>query len=294
MHGPPPAPYTGRWRTFAKWAAGVLTVVSLLLSIMVVVFSWSSIWILTFWFLLLLFLFHCIFFWCTGITARQIKLIDYPYLLIGGFSILLAFADSNKERDTHLRELDQIAVPATVNDLQSLISNSRAMFCNGVTDYKPVNYCKWTHQISEFLQKDFTLNELKNEITDRRDSLSVTILGDQRNLISYYFSSWENFKRLIYMVSPFHVVSLIKNWQAEPITVQPAVNLTYTLIIGSLQKLEKPFAQPAQGPGTPEVSVTLGSIAIGLGKVLVWPFFLAIAAALRITKVTADVSGWAV
>jgi hypothetical protein len=280
--------HTGRDRQFAAAASAILGVIFLcLLGIFITILRWDLLWILTLWFLLLLALSHLVFFWRTSTTARQVKLIDYPYLLIGAFSIWLAVASGQKERAIYVKELDEMTAPATVNGLRSLLNSSREKFCEASTDYKPENYCEWTLGVSHFLSEPFTLSQLQQAINDTENTVPTYIIRDQGHLLGFYFTSLSGLEHLTHIVNlnPFGWVSLLQNWDNEPITIQPVANLTYAAIITS---------EPSRTPGTSEVSVTtLGSIAIGLGKVVLWPFVLAIAVALRITKVTADVTGWA-
>jgi hypothetical protein len=85
--------YAGPMRRNATIVAGGTTLVSAaLLVLSVYIFMWDLIWELVLWFSFFLSLFHLIFFWIKSITPRMVKMIDYPYLLIGGFSVLLAVA----------------------------------------------------------------------------------------------------------------------------------------------------------------------------------------------------------
>jgi len=290
--------HTGRDRQFAAAASAILGVIFLcLLGISITILRWDLVWILTLWFLLLLALSHLVFFWRTSTTARQVKLIDYPYLLIGAFSIWLAVASGQKERAIYVKELDEMTAPATLNGLRSLLNSSREKFCEASTDYKPENYCEWTLGVSHFLSEPFTLSQLQQAINDTENTVPTYIIRDQGHLLGFYFTSLsglEHLTHIVNLINPFGWVSLLQNWDNEPITIQPVANLTYAAIIRSMRKIERQASEPSRTPGTSEVSVTtLGSIAIGLGKVVLWPFVLAIAVALRITKVTADVTGWA-
>jgi hypothetical protein len=140
----------------------------------------------------------------------------------------------------------------------------------------------------------YTVAQLKDEIADRVQMVAPSIIRDQGNMVWYYLTTPRELIRLLLIADPINVINIIADWDKEPVTAQPTAIITYSLIIRSMKKIEKQVTGASQGQGMAEISVSsLGSIAIGLGKALVWPFFLAIAAALRITKVTADVTSWA-
>jgi hypothetical protein len=290
--------YTGGHRQFAAIVSAFVGIISLcLLVISIFVYRWDLVWILALWFLFLFSLCHLVFFWRKSTTPREVKLIDYPYLLIGAFSIWLAVANGQKEREIYVREFDEMASPSTVEGLQSLLKSSQDKFCNYSTDYKPENYCEWVFGVSNFFAEPFTFLQLRYKIDDMENAIPSSIIRDQGHMIVFYFTSLNGGKHLLHLVKlidPLGWFSFFGNWDTEPITIQPIANLTYTAIIRSMQKIEKQAGEPSATPDASQASVTtLGSIALGLGKVVLWPFVLAVAVALRITKVTADVTGWA-
>jgi hypothetical protein len=153
-HMPDPVAFTTE-RRIAVLAAGFGMLISLVL-FGISLFRWSISSELGLWFLFLLCLFHFIFFYRTSTTKRQVKAIDYPYLVIGGLAIYLAFADSERTRTQYISTLDEITAPSTTAGLQSFIHSAMDRFCfvNGL--YVPANFCHWSNQIAQFLSHEYS------------------------------------------------------------------------------------------------------------------------------------------
>ena len=287
-------------RRLATIVAGVLTILSLVL-LGISIFGWPLSYDLALWFVSLLCFFHLIFFFRTSTTQRQVKLIDYPYLLIGAIAVFIAFSESDKDRKRYLSTFDEITAPSTTEGLQIFVRRALERFCINKDGYVPQNFCQWNNQISQFLSSGFNHEELAQQISKKQKAIIMSSINDQKDVLLYYFSSPKRFFRLVMIpihgrlefLNPFELVNRLNN---EPLTIQTSTSLVYPLIIRSMQKIyEKPVAQQAQSASLPEPFdiAALEQVGIGLGKTLVWPFVLAIALALRLTKVTADVLGWA-
>lgn len=278
-----------RKRYIAAIVAGIGALI-LLPVLLLSIFRWSIDFDLFLWFLFLLFVFHFIFFFCVEITQTLVKSIDYPYLLIGAFAIFLAFAGGEEERHRYISALNEIRAPSTKVGLQWLIQGARDTFCSYKGNYVPQNFCSWTDPITQFFSQEYTPERLKQQIVEAQRSAVQSQVNDLQNMAIFLIV---NFAQAFLMGHNFpqSIVDLSK-----PTTIFATANATYPLIIASMGKIyDGSSAKPTNTEGVPEFYsiAALERVTVGLGKVLVWPFILAIALALRLTKVTADVLGWA-
>jgi uncharacterized Zn-finger protein len=261
------------------------------------------------WFLFLLSIFHfTFFFFLTSITQRHVKMIDYPYLLIGAFGILLAFMGSQEDRAKNAKALGEILAPSTAAGLQHYIHDTREQFCLEQDDYVPKNFCQWTNHIVQFFNNKYTPEELDQEIVDAERSARISVRSDDIDILDYYRTekglahlakralSSVRKSLSIYSHPQIAIQELTAIMKTEPVFLGSEIAVDGALIITSMRKIrDRLLGKTTEAMSSTDQSDVrpLEPVLIGLGKELVWPFVLAIALALRLTKVTADVLGWA-
>ena len=294
-----------RDRRFATYFAGVATIYTLFeLALSVKAVSYVS--ILIWFFLFFLSLFHFVVLYDTSITQKQVKMIDYLYLLAAGFAIFLAFVDAQRDREKYLNALDEFSAPSTTKDLQTLLQAAEDWFCVDQDGYTPQNFCQLSSQNAAFLAANPTEEQLTKRIDDMRILKDRSFIDDGKLMVNYYCCTQSGRLHLIkksffgiiegvqvallrLLIHPVQSLDVISK---EPVSIPIETELFDELVISSMEKISK--NQPDKSP---EFEITLRGLdlatligaTVGLGKVLIWPFALAIALALRLTKVTADV-----
>lgn len=253
--------------------------------------EWTFTTILLSWFTFLICIFHFIFFYCTSIDNYHVKLVDYPYLLIVAFGIFLAALASSQERYVYTSAIDEIAAPSTPAGLKSFIDAAANQLCAERGEYVPRHFCEWSTRVVKFLNNGYTNEQLSSYILGIEKTRDEQFLYDYIDMLIFYASNPTSATEMFYLSMWPLSRSFSSRIGKQPIIVHGESVGAYFLIIRSMQKIY----ENRSNTQLQKISTTadLESFAIGFGKVVVWPFVLAIALALRITKVTADVLGWA-
>jgi hypothetical protein len=106
--------------------------------------------------------FHWLFFWWRGITDRYVRMIDYPYLLVGLCAAFLFAYQQQKDRALAFARYDDWMIPATKTDL--LAELDRWAVDHYCRDKSGDRSCQWFDQVRKFLAAEFTEQELAAQI----------------------------------------------------------------------------------------------------------------------------------
>ncbi len=165
-----------RRRRRAAIFAGVASVICFVMLTAALLLSWSSLIATVLLFLFLLALFHFVYFWFDSITQRTVKMIDYPYLLIGALGVFLAFGDAARDREQLYSDLGALVIPSTATDLKAYVAEELDSFCS--EGFQPPFFCQISREILSFLNLPFMQEELKKKVVEIQNELSEHAWSD--------------------------------------------------------------------------------------------------------------------
>jgi hypothetical protein len=303
-----------KWRgPFRTWAGRVTS-----LAFLALVASWfwypGYMVVLFLWFVFCLGAFHCLYLFSSDVTAFQIRLIDYPYVGLGAFGAFFAFQGQH-DRDLSLARfavarqqvaasIDDVLNPApqTLDGLKDYLSRSKKGYCDSGSDTEKLlarPYCAMIAFLDPFLQQDHapavwasvlaTLHKYSDDkglSGPKSDALFITPLTPPQQGYQPYNPSnpMSSFQTPIAQPPPPFAADLAYLRQ---------ISVSAKTVLKSLDHVAPPLPPqpeaPAAKPPEPGVIDLIGNLL----RYVLWPFVLAVSLALRLTKVTADVTGWA-
>ena len=280
------------WLTRPQWSIASFVCMLISLAALAYLYVWESfIWTLIFFFLTMICGFHWLFFRYDSLTQTHIRMIDYPYLMAGALGLLLVALQGQKDRDDFYRTLDDMVAPTTTRGLKTFVEDSISRLCENRPGWDTYDaYCNWVKGVEVFLSVEPTQPQLDEEIR-KSDALGE---------IEHWPNTWANFDdHFPLAMSGGPTMRDLDRPQAptledirEKISVlhKAQAHSDAALMLRSLKKIRDTKASPGSSPQADQ-TVDLKSKFI---RFVAWPFILAFAVALRLTKVTADVSDWAV
>jgi hypothetical protein len=143
-------------------------------------------------------------------------------------------------------------------------------------------------ELELFLGSDYSLEQLTEKMRAGRD------LADRENWGTYSAAVAHAASRPRRLVPRTGEIIVYPEAMEKQLAREAHVyesGVTARLTIRSMEKVAAglgPKAVAARDPGVPDPSF----VAWGIAQVIVWPFFLSLALALRLAKATADISGW--
>jgi len=274
----------GRVQNVALWTAAITFPLFFVASFLL---GFTSILVL--WFLFWLGLFHWILCRWLSITQTAVRLIDYPYLVTAALGVFLIAAESHQHREKYTGQLDDIRAPPTRAGLKAHVAANIKEYCEfELKALIPESYCQWMRNLQQFVATDYSVAELRERIQQSRELADANDWGTFLAAVKYGTSR------------PRRTVPGSK----EPIFYSPEQEIGFAqeghvyaggvrarLTIRSMEKVAaglEPKAAPFEEPVPPDPA----DVAWGIAHVIFWPFFLSLALALRLTKTTAEVSGW--
>lgn len=199
-------------------------------------------------------------------------------------------AERQSDRMKYLHELDDLRAPATKNGLEQHVATNIEYYCKPKNEaLLPKKYCQWMERVGQFLKTDYTAEQLANLAKESRALADAEGWGTYLAALRYSLS-------LPRRVDPQTKLPII-----YPAEVETQIELNRIIVESggsarlTIRSMEK-VAASMTGPSASRentVGPDADAVGWGIGYVIIWPFLLALALALRITKVTADVSGWA-
>lgn len=242
---------------------------------------------LFFWFVFWLAAFH----WIVGrrvFSQNQLRMIDYPYLSMAAIGLFLLAADEQTDRDEYTREYREITSPSTLSGLRRYVDGSSQLFCSDTNSnsYVP-EFCRWAADLRVFLSQDIKVNQLRAKLSESKELLDHADWGGW----------WEWLEQSLLAISlvpskPGEVKIVPPNVDIEIVRLQArrAARAEALTIVNSMERIIEAGDTP---PAVSTMAPPRHGLPYGVGKTIIWPFVLAVAVALRITRVTAEVSGWA-
>jgi len=279
------------WKSVVSWSAGCLSVVGIIC------------WIIFYYRAEYLALFLALFLSVLGVmhlllvngklTVHSVRVMDGLYVLTGCIAAGLA-AYSSHDRDPYLDAAARWTLAVRIafsrvepdpNKLADFIQNERAFFCDPAkmeSDKGKIIYtkdfCDWTEQLAQNLRKlpsDPDLLVLTNDTaTDvRRNGWQSQLSCDPPRKIT----------------EPSALPELEPPIMAET-RMYLCIQASFTShILSTLDLMTDIRAmQRPRPPPSPETT------SFGLLRTVLWPLLLALAFALRLTKATSDITGWAI
>lgn len=283
----PPLLTRGQWRRIAGWTA-IVTFVSFVGGFYFLSFGFD----LFFWFVFWLAFFHWVLCGWLGITETQVRLIDYPYLVAAATGIFLLAVESQAPRDEILRQYDDFRAPPTKLGLQAHVADRIQQYCvSTIPEIVPRKYCQWMMGLREFLASDFSAEDLRHRIADSQK------LADSEEWGRYLTWTYTRVCIPPRRTQPGSNRPIYYPPESEKVfaanSEQCASGFSARLTIHSMEKVLDSMSVKAVPVQKETPTPSAWSIFINLFHQILWPFALALALALRLTKVTADVTGWA-
>ncbi len=258
-----------RWASVAGYAA-ILSFLFLLVAILV----FQYIWQLIAFFMAFLCFFHWVYFRSEAITQAQVRLIDYPYLLAAGVGILLLANQGARDRAAYDRALDEIAATTRPQQLKGIVERSISQLCAPAPDRKRYDeYCTWARDIAAFLGAPYTQAQLIHKI---RESEAL------------FRASWWRIKFELWALLPEPPSGEGLQERGDGTVLAQADARTIIDFLNAIRERQETriSALPPQAEGQTDLNEVFY-------RFILWPFVFAFALALRLTKVTADVTDWA-
>jgi len=239
------------------------------------------------WFVCCLLFFHAYFAFQIDLTTRDVKSLDYWYLgaAAAGLFLLAAGAAEQRIQVLGMAELDyrkgrdKFERSALTTELNEIL----AKYCQNERGerYKP--YCEAFFDSWHLIQNDYTHDQLKELIANlkvRKRSLDEMLPKRTRR---------EVIKDLIERKDS-DLISPEMQLRMEDEYVREYLMGRIIRSLGGLVETGEAAKRAAIEPNRKEIQFV--DVVFGFAQTLLWPFILAIAFALRITKVTIEVLGW--
>jgi hypothetical protein len=268
------------------------------------------------WFLCLTGLFHYKYFSSTDVRQVHIRAIDYPYIgfAVVGFFLLLW---GQQDRDLYWEKTSQavsnfyyaissftfepnvpqtpkrpvapaIWVPSTENDLRLYVEDLRAYHCEEVDEERKAlgqEFCSLISDVITFLDTG-NRYEIWAKVLDGFNSFA------DENGLTEYLPSLSSLQK----PTPIGGVPSFSPQYHKRYWYKLRLNRETRAILESLDRLTPRHVRLVGGEwmrpeedGNKSFFQVVGAIF----KFVLWPFILAVSLGLRLTKVTADVTGWA-
>jgi hypothetical protein len=227
-------------------------------------------------------LFHCVLASWKHITKKFVKYTDYFYFSFTIIGVILAAIAQGSERDVSY--VNVVLSGVTVDPAKLAIGIKDVMkWCDkfpwldedaGTPAYR---YAMEIVYGSRLHPKLCDLLTKTDYILDRRDYAEIpNFVANEMN--------WNNIRPIIQPDVPYRLLLSLPN--RIRLTIDYAVTQALRL------NLESIYYRNAGGANSVASKPTLPTAITKLFYAQLWPFFLALAAALRMTRVTADVTEW--
>ena len=197
-----------------------------------------------------------------NLTQRKVRKIDYWYVGAAAIGLLLFAAGYSNQRELVVTKLFVAAHHAGEEPIRENVvaaaENLTKWLCNSERPppFKPA--CEGIKRFAKEIKPNLTANQIK-ALDDKFSKTVVLPYG--------LMFSREQLNKDPSLFSPLSVVAVsLNNWE-EYVRSAPSQSAS-------------PLDEEAE-------------MLFGVGRLVIWPFFLAYALALRITKVTVDVFEWA-
>jgi hypothetical protein len=317
------------WRPRIKTAAG-WTILLALIALGYACWAGSYMnWLVAFFFLILG-VSHLIYAKWDPCPVIAVRLIDYLYVGFGTAAVFLAVWGQH-ERETYLRALAQLKVnfyamflpvspsPAILGEYiakdldRFCINKSQVDILKGRPNRRSdmnsdltaaerreisTKFCDWSRHVRGVIAKDPSISELTKEINMAPPFFPMASceLAEQARTGRTWQERMEQYQKPLLGQNPSEELErTLKSVRPQPLKQQMRYLLFCNVdnagesIVSVLSSMldNKRLAEPLP-PQSPD------STGYGIFRTIVWPFFAAIALALRLTKVTADVTDWAI
>jgi hypothetical protein len=221
-----------------------------------------------FWFLSL---FHAGYAYTQGLTQRRVRKIDYWYLGAATLGMLLFALGVTNQREVIVgRSLDMIYKEQARIEGETVTSRAsayKAFMCDQETVKLTKAPCDHATDILKAVQGDLTLQKVK-DLESTFDKINIKDLVDIRRRRDAAKLEPGGGSTDPLLITSVELKMALQKWLGWRILTPP------------------PEAPAKQFDETAELM-------LGIGQMIVWPFLLAFALALRIAKVTVDVFEWA-
>jgi hypothetical protein len=249
------------------------------------------------WFVGWLSAFHFYFAVNTKLTTTGVRLIDYFYVgsaLAGVFSLGANLAEA---RGQFFFELNRPALEtravAQRASLTLLVDEFTRKECQTDLFTRANVRCPSIRALAVALRGSGSNEDARKSLQFFRESISIYPRGE---VVAWRGDTWFEFKRIAERQSghalsdsEFRQIWLRADAQGRLFYKGDTIVMSSIDLEETLSELVPPGAKPAK-----EKSTGLPYNLYALGQLFLWPFVLALAAALRITKVTIEVFEWAV
>jgi hypothetical protein len=261
------------WPTAGRRIAGIVSLIGMVSSfgalIIAVRYQTGFISYLSLEFLFFLFLFHAGYAYAQRLTQRQVRKIDYWYLGAAAIGMFLFALNYTDQREAYLGKANVFAFRVQeaklIQEANVELDKYVAISCGDVVVRASKTQCGIAKGFADKLKPGLTTPELLEVEQSFR-----------QQLIKSYSAVKQEYKRSYPEDSD----------PAEPYFGQAA---WFQVRLENLKNAVAAAPNTARAKTMNEEVEVL----IGLGQTIVWPFLLAFALALRLSKVTVDVFGWA-
>jgi hypothetical protein len=251
------------------------------------------------WFVGLCCLFHLLISTGRGLPPEWIRAIDYPYLFAGALALFFAFFDAAQQRHAYQAAyqaiLAQRTTPGNPSDLRKYIVDAADVWCSRWTsDFDKsvtVSFCRWATDTNNFLESSKSAAAVRDKANETRqfaEQLRQGLFTPKKSDLPPYKSPWEG-------VDALHRPPLPSIEVQAKADVEYAISHTADIaenVALSMEKMADRALNQVSTVSPAENRVQSVQAELSFRKLWFWPFVLATAIALRLTKATADVFGW--
>lgn len=220
-------------------------------------------------FLFFLCVFHAGYAYAQRLTQRQVRKIDYWYLAAAAIGMILFALNYTEQREAYLGKASVFAFRAReaklVQETREKLDLYIEASCGEIVTQASKAQCGIAKGFTERFKAGMTTAELSDVERSFRQQLIKTYSAIERQYKATYPNEPDPHRAYFMQAARFEV---------------------------ALEELRDAVAAAPNATKTKTIDEE-AEVLLGLGQTIAWPFLLAFALALRISKVTVDVFGWA-
>jgi len=226
---------------------------------------------LSVWFVFWLSMFHC-YYAVKQVTTREARKIDYWYLSIAAIGVLFFAIGYSDQRLDYLGQFERGMVESNADGAVSHVKYVAGEYLNiacNLSDSQATTEadCDRAQEMFRSSRKPLTASTMAQLGVD----FSKVYEAEKEKGVVGYQKRVDGFSRDELLRTMGRVQSAIED---------------------AVERMKRNDSMPAWQP-PPKQGRDTYKVLLGLGQVVLWPFILALALALRITKVTIEVERWA-
>lgn len=241
------------------------------------------------WLVFSLSIFHWLFARWRGLTANQVKLIDYPYLGAAALGLLIAAVHYSDQREIYIAQYNEL-------HFQYLERQHRERLRPHLNGYKKeacekreegsllALHCQFANELEHFLSAEASA-ERAVENSNGIEAMLVLIAEAEKKRKSSIFDTFRQFEE----ASGGNHKQLGE--RLDSLRRQAPPN-TYEQLVTSFQIVSSDVRRRAGELTRKPRDRTFFDVMLAIGFTALWPFIVLLALALRLTKVTIETRGW--